>query len=80
MRSMFDRTAFNQDISGWAVQSVTDMSKMFRAPLPSTRTSAGAWTTTLSLIPMEEMFNVDGHLNVDLGWCVDDSVSHGTSW
>ena len=38
--------AFNQDIGDWAIDSVTTMFWSSTAPQPSTRTSAGAWTTT----------------------------------
>ena len=66
-----DASAFNQDIGGWAVHSVTSMGTMFGTPRPLTRTSAGGWS------------GVTGHVlhvlhasafDQDLGWCVDDDV------
>ena len=39
-------SAFDQDIGDWAVQSVRICERCSAAPRPSTRTSAGAWTTT----------------------------------
>ena len=51
-RMLHGASAFNQDISGWAVDSVMDMEYMFRHAEAFDQTSAGAWTTTLTLIPM----------------------------
>ena len=36
--------SFNQDLSGWAVDSVAALSQYVQGGRPSTRTSAGAWT------------------------------------
>ena len=47
-RDVSKSLVFNQDLGGWAVHSVTGWAGC-SAPRPSTRTSAGAWTTTSGL-------------------------------
>ena len=66
-------SAFNQDIGGWAVDSVTSMDSMF-ADASAFNQDIGDWAVD-SVTSMYAMFHAASAFNQDLGWCVDDDVS-----
>ena len=78
MNEMFGHvaTAFDQDISGWTVDKVTE--RMFGEPRPLTGTSAGAWDGRQCHTPCAcavRMFRDASSFDQDLAWCVGDGVS-----
>jgi len=70
---MFNKaSAFDQDISGWAVHSVMDMGYMFYSASTFNQ-DLGAWDTS-GATSMHRMFDHASAFDQDLGWCVDDGV------
>ena len=61
-----------EDISGWAVQSVTSMVAMFSYASAFNR-DIGGWAV-YRVIDMTFMFAVASSFDQDLGWCVDGGV------
>ena len=73
MKAMFvDASAFNRDISDWAVHSVTDMSGTFHGA-ESFNQDIGGWAVD-NVIAMANMFYDASAFDQDLGWCVNDSI------
>lgn len=70
MDSLFlDKTNFDDDISGWDVSNVTDMSNMFQSS--NFNQDIGNWDVS-SVTDMESMFQFAAFFNQDLStWCVD---------
>ena len=73
VRAWFHRaSAFDQDISGWAVHSVTRMDGMFAYASAFDQDISG-WAVH-SVTRMPGMFAYASAFNQDLGWCVADEV------
>ena len=66
MSAMFKHTKFNQDISGWNVSKVLDMSEMFFANT-SFNQNLSSWNVS-NVTNMKEMFSY-ANFNADIsGW------------
>jgi surface protein len=65
-------SSFNQDLGGWAVQSVKDMGWMFTGASAFDQ-DIGGWAVH-SVMDMQGMFESASAFDQDLGWCVDDDV------
>ena len=65
-------SSFNQDIGGWAVDSVTSMDTMFYSA-SSFNQDIGAWAVD-SVTSMTYMFGGTSAFDQDLGWCLDEGV------
>ena len=72
MGGMFSASAFNRDISGWAVHSVVNMQMMFDGS--AFNQDIGGWAVQ-SVTDMRYMFASASAFDQDLGWGVDDDVS-----
>ena len=68
-----EASAFNRDIGGWAVHSVTDMRYMFFDAYWFNG-DIGDWAVH-SVRDMYGMFYGASAFDQDLGWCVDDGVN-----
>ena len=74
MAGMFEgASAFNRDIGGWAVHSVTVMWAMF-SDASSFDQDISGWAVH-SVADMNHMFKDASAFDQDLGWCVDDDVN-----
>ena len=65
-------SAFNQDLSGWEVHSVTSMSLMFASASAFNQDISG-WAVH-SVRSMWGMFSRASAFDQDLGWCVAKKV------
>ena len=71
MGGMFSASAFNRDISGWAVHSVVNMQMMFDGS--AFNQDIGGWAVQ-SVTDMRGMFYRASVFDQDLGWCVANKV------
>ena len=71
MGGMFSASAFNRDISGWAVHSVVNMQMMFDGS--AFNQDIGGWAVQ-SVTDMRGMFEGASAFYQDLGWCVAKKV------
>ena len=69
-------SAFDQDIGGWAVDSVTSMYGMFHHASAFNQ-DIGGWAVD-SVTSMDGMFAGASAFNQDLGWCLDEGVKFDT--
>ena len=74
----YSASAFNQDIGGWAVHSVTDRGRMFHHAEAFDQDISG-WKV-YSVKWMGSMFGSASSFNQDLGWCVDADVDLGNAF
>merc|ERR1712176_469831 len=65
-------SSFNQDVSGWTVNNVTNMQGMFRGALVFNQDISG-WAID-SVEHMAVMFYGASAFDQNLGWCVGDDV------
>ena len=73
MHEMFyNASSFNQDISDWAVDTVTNMQSMFYGALVFNQDISG-WAID-SIEHMALMFYGASAFDQNLGWCVGDDV------
>ena len=71
--TFYEAKAFNQDLSGWRVDSATSMAAMFHHA-SSFDQDISEWDTS-GVMGMDYMFNGASAFDQDLGWCVDDDVN-----